>query len=146
MTDPETTTTATRTPGAPAGGMAMDKHLTLLGALHLGIAAVLLCVALVVFVVVVGGGVLSREADAIAITMLIGTTVGTFLFLLALPGLLAGWGLLKRRRWSRILALVVGAVNLVNIPLGTALGVYTIWVLMQDEAIALLEGRAASGT
>lgn len=140
--------TTTRTGGRPptVGGMSMEKHITLLGALHLGIAAVLLSVGLVVFVVIVGGGFASRDPDAMAVTFLVGATIGTFLFLLALPGLLAGWGLLQRRSWSRILALVVGAINLVNVPLGTALGVYTIWVLMQDDAIDLLEGRSGAGS
>lgn len=117
----------------------MEKHLVLLAALHLASGVVLLAVAVFVFVVVPGGGLVSRDPDAIAITTLVGISVATFLSLLALPGLAAGWGLLKRRRWSRVVALVVGAVNLMNVPFGTALGVYTIWVLMQDEAVALLD-------
>ena len=117
----------------------MGKHLTLLAALHLATAAVLLAIALFVFVVVTASGLVSRDPDAIAITTVVGISVATFLTLLALPGLVAGWGLLKRRWWSRILAMIVGAMNLLNIPFGTALGIYTIWVLMQDDAVARLE-------
>lgn len=127
-------------------GPDMEKHVTLLAALHLATAAVLLAIALFVFVTVTAGGLVSRDPDAMAITTLVGVSVATFLSLLALPGLAAGWGLLKRRRWSRILALIVGAMNLLNVPFGTALGVYTIWVLMQDEAVAILEDRGSSAT
>ena len=47
---------------------------------------------------------------------------------------LAGWGLLTRKPWARILAIVVGILNLVNFPIGTAIGLYTLWVLMQPAA------------
>jgi hypothetical protein len=44
-------------------------------------------------------------------------------------GLLVGIGLLRRERWARPLALVVGILMLLKIPFGTALGIYTLWVL-----------------
>jgi len=44
-------------------------------------------------------------------------------------GLLVGIGLLRRERWARPLALVVGVLMLLKIPFGTALGIYTLWVL-----------------
>ena len=45
-------------------------------------------------------------------------------------GLVAGWGLLQREPWARTLAIVMGVVHLLNVPFGTALGVYTLWVLL----------------
>jgi hypothetical protein len=45
-------------------------------------------------------------------------------------GFLAGWGLLQRKSWARILALVLGTLSLLDVPLGTALGIYTLWVLL----------------
>ena len=45
--------------------------------------------------------------------------------LLGLPGLLAGYGLLTRKPWARILAIVVGILSLLNFPVGTAIGLYT---------------------
>jgi hypothetical protein len=52
----------------------------------------------------------------------------------AAVGFLAGWGLLQREEWARIVALVVGFVALLNVPLGTALGIYTLWVLLPRES------------
>lgn len=57
-----------------------------------------------------------------------------FLAYWLLPGLLAGIGLLKRKSWARILALVVGFFSLFSFPLGTALAIYTFWVLLQDDS------------
>jgi hypothetical protein len=49
-------------------------------------------------------------------------------------GLLAGWGLLDRQPWARMLALVLGCFNLIDMPFGTALGIYTLWVLLPAES------------
>ena len=76
------------------------------------------------------------------------SVVAILLLAKAALGLLAGWGLLRREKWARILALVLAFVSLfTNIPLGTALGVYTLWVLLPSESereyAALAEMRAA---
>jgi hypothetical protein len=62
------------------------------------------------------------------------TAVGAFLVVKAVLGIAAGWGLIQREPWARILAVVLGFIALVHIPLGTALGIYTIWVLLSPGA------------
>jgi hypothetical protein len=49
-------------------------------------------------------------------------------------GFFAGWGLLQRERWARVVALVVGFIALLNVPVGTALGIYTLWVLLPSQS------------
>jgi hypothetical protein len=80
-----------------------------------------------------GIGVATGEAEAMTVLGVVGTAVG-LLTVLAIPGLLAGYGLLSRKPWARILALVVGILGLVNFPIGTAIGLYTFWVLTQETA------------
>jgi hypothetical protein len=53
-----------------------------------------------------------------------------------LLGLLAGWGLLDRQPWARTLAIVLGIIALIHIPFGTALGIYTLWVLLPNQSEA----------
>ena len=53
-----------------------------------------------------------------------------FLMATAVVGVITGWGLLERRPWARMLAIVLGCVFLVDMPFGTALGIYTLWVLL----------------
>jgi hypothetical protein len=48
--------------------------------------------------------------------------------------LLTGIALLMRVRWGRVLAIVVSIVTLLKIPVGTALGIYTLWVLLPSES------------
>jgi len=73
--------------------------------------------------------------------------VGIAILVKAAVGFLAGWGLMQRESWGRVVALVLAFISLVNIPFGTALGVYTLWVLLpgqsQQEYDALVETRAA---
>ena len=60
----------------------------------------------------------------------------------AVLSVIVGYGLMKRKFWARVLAIVAGILALINIPFGTALGVYTLWVLasgvagMEYESIA----------
>ncbi len=61
------------------------------------------------------------------------TVIGLFLLCKGGLSFLAGVGLLTKQAWARILALVVGCVSLLNVPLGTALGIYTIWVLLGEN-------------
>ena len=60
--------------------------------------------------------------------------VTVFLLASAAAGLLAGWGLLNYRPWARVLALVLGVISLLHFPFGTALGLYTLWVLLPGES------------
>lgn len=44
--------------------------------------------------------------------------------------LIAGWGLMERTQWGRVVAIVAGFVSLVRIPIGTALGIWTLVTLL----------------
>jgi hypothetical protein len=57
------------------------------------------------------------------------TVSGVFL-ITGVAGLIAGWGLMERQGWARILAIVMAFLSLIHVPFGTALGIYTLWVLM----------------
>ncbi|MCP5114822.1 MAG: hypothetical protein GY953_28670 [bacterium] len=62
------------------------------------------------------------------------STLGGFVALASLLGIIAGWGLLDRRPWARMLAIVLGCLVLINIPFGTALGVFTLYVLVSADS------------
>ena len=62
------------------------------------------------------------------------TVIAIVLLFKAAVGAAAGVGLLQRQDWGRILATVLGVISLINIPFGTALGIYTLWVLVSPGA------------
>jgi hypothetical protein len=118
----------------------MHSHVKVLGVLYLAISALSLLAALFLLVVIGGiATVVGLAADpgdavvAVPILGVVGTVVATILLVLAVPGLVAGWGLLSFRPWARVLALVLSALNILNIPIGTALGIYGLWVLLHRE-------------
>ncbi|MGH9521892.1 MAG: zinc-ribbon domain-containing protein [Terriglobales bacterium] len=56
------------------------------------------------------------------------------IFVKAVAGIVAGIGLLQRAEWSRMLAIVLACISLISMPFGTALGVYSLWVLLSPNA------------
>jgi protein-S-isoprenylcysteine O-methyltransferase Ste14 len=60
--------------------------------------------------------------------------VGIFLGLFGLLHLVLAWGLFERESWARMLGLVIAFLALLRFPLGTALGIYTLWVLLPEES------------
>ena len=135
----------------------MAQHVTVVGVLRIGFGAlgilgaiILLLIAVIVFASTVGPGVISGDEEALRILTAIGSGVGLllcgialFVALLSVPGIIGGIGLLRLRPWARYLVLILAVFDLFNIPIGTAAGVYTIWVLMQDETAQLF--AAGSG-
>lgn len=120
---------------------ALDRHRVILGWCYIVIGAVGVLAALVALVAIAGGGLLSRDRQAIAVTGIVGAALAGFLLVIALPAVLGGVGLLKRKYWGKVLALIVGLLNLPNVPIGTLLGAYTLWFWFQPNADALFERR-----
>ena len=62
-------------------------------------------------------------------------TAGELLFLAvgSLIGVVGGVGLMMRRSWARVLVLILGILHLMAFPVGTALGAYTMWVLLKTR-------------
>ena len=118
----------------------LQQHATLLGWLLIVEHAILLLVGAFVFVLLTSVGLVSRDSEAMTIFGIVGTSVGMFLAALSVPGIVAGIGLLKRKSWGRFLAMVVGVLGMLNVPLGTLIGIYTLWVLMQDAAAEYFGG------
>jgi len=111
----------------------MEKHVTVLGALYIAFNILGIMAAFIVFTVIVGGGLLSGDSEAIVITSIVGTVIAFFLSITSLPGIVGGFGLLKRKYWAKILVTILGCINLIHIPFGTVLGIYTLWVLLNKE-------------
>jgi len=55
---------------------------------------------------------------------------------ISIPTLIAGIGLLTRQQWAPLFALIIGCLKLFSFPIGTAIGVYAIWIYAADQKLA----------
>ena len=116
----------------------MEKHVTLVGAFQTGYGALLFLTALFLFIGIVGGGLASGDPDATVITLFVGSTITSLLLLVSVPDMVGGIGLLTRKSWARYMVLVLAVLELPSVPFGAAVGAYSLWVLLQQEAAELL--------
>lgn len=123
----------------------MDQHIRILSVLFIIFGVLGLLAAVVVFMVG-AGTVASILADDNSDEAKVGaawaggciTTVSVLVGLLSIPNIIAGWGLSRRKRWARILTIILGIIALPQMPIGTALGLYAIIIMFNDETKALL--------
>jgi hypothetical protein len=122
----------------------MESHIKAVGILHIVLGSLGVIAALILLLVFGGiAGVLGTSSDETALAAPIVGGVGGIIFLvilvLSLPGLIGGIGLLYMAPWSRVFMIVISALDLLSVPLGTAIGIYGIWTLTKPEAVALFE-------
>ena len=116
----------------------MAKHINILGSLFLTFSILMIIAGFVVNYFIPIAGEISGDSTAMRITSIIGESIGIFLFILALPGLICGYGLLTKKSWSRIIGIILSCLSLISIPFGTAIGIYGLWALFKEETIDLL--------
>lgn len=122
----------------------VEQHAKLLGILWIVYAifhalggAVLLIVAHTIF-----GRFASGDNAAFVHPLL--TWIAIFLLVKSAFCVIAGFGLIERQTWGRPLTLLMGFISLINIPIGTALGIYTLWVLLSPHSDVDYHRLAAS--
>ena len=136
----------------------MDKHIQLVGILNIAYRAMLILVALILVALAAGfrqlvellvrldpgemGEIPYEILDIVPVILLV---VAALMFVMSALGIIAGAALLTRKRWGRVLMLVISFFTLLRIPVGTVLGGYSIWVLMHDETIRLFDAGRTPG-
>jgi O-antigen/teichoic acid export membrane protein len=114
----------------------MEKHINVVAALQIGYSILGLIIAGTLFAVfyLIGDFVDDHEAEFVL--SIIANVIMLISLIVSIPGIIAGIGLFKRKNWARILTLILSVLNLLSFPIGTALGIYSIWALVQPEIVA----------
>ena len=116
----------------------MKKHVTVVGAIQIGFSVLGLLIAVATFFALTFARGYAGNDDAGQMVLgFLSISIPLLLGFLATLGLVGGIGLLAYKPWARYLVIVITAIGCVNIPFGTVKGVYSIWVLIQDETIKL---------
>ena len=131
----------------------MRDHVRILAWLHIVLGALGLFAALVCLLAFgEAAGIVGMAAPhdphamrvAIPIIGIVGTVICAIVVLLSVPGIIVGVGLLQFRPWARILGIILSALQLLNVPVGTMIGVYGLWVLLQQESERLFGAQAVA--
>jgi hypothetical protein len=130
----------------------MEKHIQLAGILNIVYRSVLIFVALLLLLVaacfreffdmvvnLTSADVRDIPPGLIDIIPAILVVVAVLMSAMSVVSIVAAAGMLGKRKWGRVLMLVVSFFNLLRVPVGTILGGYTIWVLLNDETIKIFD-------
>lgn len=81
----------------------------------------------------------AREEDAELVLQAVKTLVTGIVWVVtifvSIPSIIAGIGLLNKQRWALTMALILGCLKLLSFPIGTAIGVYSIWVYAENSRL-----------
>jgi hypothetical protein len=116
----------------------MKKHVTLVAALQIGFSTIGILGAIIVFFVLNFAGSFVNDVEVANLVLrFLGIFLPVVILIVSSLGLVGGIGLLNYQKWARVLVLIIAALGCISFPLGTVKGVYSIWVLMQDDTVKL---------
>ena len=118
----------------------MRNNITIIGALHIAWGLLGMFIALVIHIVLGSAGMMTGDYEVQRILSLVASSISFPLFILGVPAVVGGIGLLKTRAWARILLLAYSFINLLCIPFGTVLGIFTIKFLLDEETVGIFSG------
>lgn len=119
-------------------------HIDLLGRLYVVAGWLALLVSLSLVSLGLGAfGLAGPDGPDVPTSLAAAVFFGLAVLFAAWAGVLAlvGWAIRAHRGWARLAALVLAVVNLFVIPFGTALSVYTAWVLLQADGKQAFEDQ-----
>lgn len=120
----------------------MKKHVTVVGAIHIGFGLLGLIGAVAVFFALnFARGFVEGEEVPNMVLKFLSLSLPLLIGFMSTLGLVGGIGLLSHYPWARYLVIIVAALGCLNIPIGTLKGVYSLWVLLQDDTIKLFENK-----
>jgi len=121
----------------------MKKHVTIVGVIHIAFGVLGLIGAMTVFFVFnFARGFVSNEEIPTMVLSILGLSIPLLIGFMSTLGLVGGIGLMAYKNWARYIVIIVAALGCLNIPIGTLKGVYSLWVLLQDETIKLFEKQS----
>jgi hypothetical protein len=122
--------------------VSIEKHITVLGALFIGLGILgLFGILAVLMIFGMGSAILGNVAihepglprQLALLPILFGIFISILIVLTTIPSFVAAYGLLNRRGWAKTMTLVAGILNLLVFPVGTVVGIYAIWVFLQED-------------
>ena len=121
--------------------MTSEQHNKNLGRAHLAYGGLTFLLMLLMLGFLVSIFRMDPSGPPLAFVVFISLFVGAMYSIMIIPSFIAGYGLLKRRRWAKTAAIIGGVTAAMSFPLGTAVCVYTFWFLFSEPGKALYENQ-----
>ena len=118
----------------------MDIHVKIVGWIWIILSALgllVMCCSMIL-AVFIGTSAQGDENAMMFLGIALVVLVALAIFI-CIPGLVAGVGILQYQSWGRMAGIAVAVLSLCNIPLGTAMGGYTLWVLFNEEVVNMFD-------
>jgi hypothetical protein len=122
----------------------MRQHVIVVGWLNIVFSIIWLLMGLAAAVLLLNIGCWVHDREVLEIMSILSPLIVVFCFITALPGIIGGIFLLKFKEWARILVLILSFIDLINFPIGTAIGIYAIWVLLHRDTVKLFIAQPES--
>lgn len=123
----------------------MHKHINLLGVLHLVWGSLGVLLGLAMFLLAAGAAALAQSVAGEGLAARVtAASLSAFGILLLAGGGVNAWvgsGIRRHRGVARLMGLLLALLNLFVFPFGTALGLYSFWVLLNNEGRRVFEGE-----
>lgn len=114
--------------------MDLTRRIDLIGYLHVGYGMALVLLSVLVVVTMTAGTIVLPGVAAWAGGLGASITTGLLLAAVGSPSMLAGVLLIRRSAWSRAMVIILSVIDLFSFPVGTALGVFSLWILLKERA------------
>lgn len=111
----------------------MENHVTLVAVINIAFGFLELIIAIIVLAGIIAASFVTEKTEPHNIMPFAGSAVFFLLIFTSIPEIIGGFGLLKRKAWARILILVIAVTDLLWIPLGTVIGIYELWTMLQED-------------
>lgn len=120
----------------------MQSHVTAVAVLHIGFGILGLILGVALFVILGWAATFVEEPDVEFLLPTLAVLIGGGIAFFSIIDIVGGIGLLGYRPWARILVLISSVLDLLNIPIGTAIGIYSIIILVHADTARLFEQKS----
>lgn len=118
----------------------MDVHKRILailfiisGVLQILVMAIVSAVISIIFPVAMDHAHVDDQWVLMWVVPIVQTIAIILVFVFSIPSIIGGFALLKGKKWALTLLMVLGCFKLFSFPIGTALGIYAIWVYAEEH-------------
>jgi hypothetical protein len=116
-----------------------NKYLAISHLVYGGLSLVLAVVMLMFFAAIMDMASGARNGPPFFLFLFVWLFMGVIYGAMTVPSLIAGYGLLKRKKWAKTASIIAGVLAAMSFPVGTAVCVYTFWFLFSEPGKVLYD-------